>query len=166
MGRAFLHILPYAMAMLFAAAAAVCDLRSRRIPNRLVLLCFVVALLTQRLVAGWRGVAGAAAATAIALTIMSVPFLLGGMGAGDVKLMGAVAAFSGLPTLTLLLTATALAGGGFGLLVIGRKLWANRQRLRSQGRGEIAASPDTLPYALAIACGVLAVFCHALRGLA
>lgn len=166
MSRALLPIVPSAVAMLFAAWAAVCDLRTRRIPNRLVLLGLPAALLTQFFAAGWKGVAGSAAAAATALVLMSVAYFLGGMGAGDVKLIGVMGAFSGLPTLALLLIGTALAGGVVGVIVLGKRAYASQRQHDRVGVDAPPFRPLTIPYALPIASGVLAVFCHALRSLA
>ncbi len=163
MSRALLPILPSAVAMLFAAYAAVCDLRTRRIPNRLVLLCLPAALLSQFAVASWKGVADGLAAAAVALLLMSVGFLLGGVGAGDVKWMSVMAACSGLHALPLLMAVTSLAGGACGLFWIVRSRCA-RLLSAASAHGSAMHCPLTIPYALPIACGVFAVFLQALRG--
>ncbi len=165
MSHAFLPVVPAAVAVLLATWAAACDLRTRRIPNRLVLLCICVAFVTRFVSYGWRGVAGSAAAAVIALTIMLVGFLLGGIGAGDVKLMGAMGAFAGLSSLPLLMIATFLAGGVFSLVAIYRASHAPSFRVSQSGTVS-ALRAITIPYAVPIACGVLTVFCNLLWSLA
>jgi prepilin peptidase CpaA len=164
MSRIVLHIVPSAAALLLASVAAVCDLRTRRIPNRLVLLALGVALISSLAASSWRGLGGAAIAAMIATLLMSAGFFLGGIGAGDVKLMGTMGAFAGLQALPLLLLATAIAGGVFALLAIARSAYAARSFRYRQYDTE--TRPLTLPYALPIACGVCVVFCHALRSVA
>ena len=166
MNRNLLPIVPVALAMLFAVCAAVCDLRTRRIPNRLILLCMPAALISQFAAAGWRGVASGIAATGIALLVMSLGFVLGGVGAGDVKLISAMGAFAGLHALALLIIATALAGGIFGLFVIAYRIYAERTRSGFEHRTAMQVRSVSIPYALPVACGVLAVFWHVLRSIA
>jgi prepilin peptidase CpaA len=165
MSRMILQIVPSSLAVLFAAAAAVCDVRTRRIPNRLVLLALATALVSQFAAWGVRGIGGAAFAGAIALLLMSIGFAFGGIGAGDVKLMAAMGTFAGLTALPLLMLCTALAGGAMAVTaILCRNSAMTTQHGVRSGRG-IEPAPLTLPYAVPIACGVLAVFCNAFRSL-
>lgn len=95
-------------------------------------------------------------------------WLAGGMGAGDVKLMTAVAAIAGMPLVTYLLILTALAGG---VMALGLALWRGRLRETIRNLGALALhhrmeglSPHPelnlanartlrLPYALAVVAG-------------
>lgn len=94
----------------FTLIAAVCDFRTKRLPNWLTVPCFLAALLFHGvrggLAAGWGG-AGSALLTAMAgfavgFGILFVLWIIGGGGAGDVKLMGALGAWFG-PMNTFLL---------------------------------------------------------------
>jgi prepilin peptidase CpaA len=83
-------------AVTLVVAAAVCDVRARRIPNRLVLAGWLAALPAQCAAHG--AAAGALTWLAGWLTgfAMLLPFyLLRGMAAGDVKLMAAAGAWLG-----------------------------------------------------------------------
>ncbi len=55
---------------------------------------------------------------ALGIGIFILPYLVGGMGAGDVKLMGAVGAVLGPGGVFMAFLATALAGGILALLVM------------------------------------------------
>jgi len=100
--------------------AAVCDIRTHRIPNPLALAGLILGLVWH----GWRG-GGAGlllslegvAVAALAL----LPYALGGLGAGDVKLLGAVGALMGPAFLLWTLLGTILAGGLLALA------WAARR---------------------------------------
>ncbi|AZG12347.1 A24 family peptidase [Cupriavidus pauculus] len=76
--------------------AAIGDARTRRIPNWLVASGMVLALAAQIATLGPRdGSLHWLAGLATGMGIFLAVYLLGGMGAGDVKLMGAVGAFMG-----------------------------------------------------------------------
>jgi prepilin peptidase CpaA len=129
------------------AAAAVTDLTSRRVPNRLALALALVGLVRIGL-ALWEGggALGSAFDLAAALAVFAVAavgFQFGLLGGGDVKLLAAGALWLGAAALGSYLAATVLAGG---LLAIGFLLW----HLVAGRRG---AGKSSLPYAVAIAAG-------------
>jgi prepilin peptidase CpaA len=71
------------------------DLRYQRIPNKLCLFAFVVALVLQGVTSQWHGIAQALLGAGLALLLLLPAYALRWLGAGDVKLMIAVGAFSG-----------------------------------------------------------------------
>jgi prepilin peptidase CpaA len=100
-----------------ALTAAVYDVRSRRIPNALTFgsagAAFVYALAT-----GGGGSLGFAAAGWLAGAALFFPFFaLGGMGAGDVKLIAALGAWLGPAEAVWLAMFSAIAGGVAALVV-------------------------------------------------
>src|SRR3954447_5439537 len=94
-----------------AVMAAVFDLRSRRIPNHLTFgaaaVALFVALLTGGMSAAGTNLTGWLLATALWLPI----YALGGMGAGDVKLLAAVGAWVGPAEVFHAALYSAIAGG-------------------------------------------------------
>jgi prepilin peptidase CpaA len=108
---------PHVAVVAVALAAAVCDLRSRRLPNALTFGAAGLALAVQFALEGWHGLALAAAGWALGLGLFVPVFALGGMGAGDVKLLAAFGAWLG--PLGVLWTALygAIAGGVLALVV-------------------------------------------------
>jgi Flp pilus assembly protein protease CpaA len=119
-----------------AVAAALVDVRSRRIPNRLV----VPALGAALLLALWQGgivpaLAGmvVGAGTGIGARVVA----RGGFGMGDVKLLAYGGAAVGLGGVWTLLLGTAMGGGALGLAYLARS-----------GRAA------TVPYGVAIALGL------------
>jgi prepilin peptidase CpaA len=146
--------------MVVGAVACVTDLRSRRIPNWLTFGASLAAF--GQSVAGW--MVGAA---------LFLPlFLLGGMGAGDVKLMAALGAWTGPSTAMWMTLYAAVAGGFFAVAVtlwsgyLGqmlRNVWGLLMYWRIFGirpHPELTlatASGPRLPYAFPITVGAVAV---------
>jgi prepilin peptidase CpaA len=155
-------------------AAAVCDVRTRRIPNWLVAAGLVVALFTQCLATGlatgslsW--LAGGATGLALFLGL----YLARGMGAGDVKLMAAVGAFCGPADALYIALASCLIGGLMAVCLIAA---GNARRLGRSGLLQFVLLLPTgfrtaqatagmavlgtgikVPYAVAIAAGTVMV---------
>jgi prepilin peptidase CpaA len=119
---------------LFVLAVAIfTDLRSRRIPNWLVLPFLVAGLVVspwrhdwEGIGRGfwhnngqgfsWHGLGQSCAGLGLGLLIYGLLFWLGGMGAGDVKLCAAIGAWVGPLQLRVALVMTSIAGG---IMVLG-----------------------------------------------
>ncbi|HEU4828766.1 MAG TPA: A24 family peptidase [Gemmatimonadales bacterium] len=160
-----------ATTIVFVAAmgmAAVSDLRSRRIPNRLTAGSLVLALVLRGITGLGPlldGLAGAGLALAVGLLL----FVLGGFGGGDAKLLVVVGAFLGFePTVGALLLIGVLGGllGTFeavrrrAILPAAYNAAGMMRRWVSFGRrgeGRTLESPGALavPYGLAIATGAV-----------
>jgi len=95
--------------------AAWTDVRSRRIPNALVVAGLWVALVLRGFAGGAALIEGAAGAL-VALTIGVAVYATGALGAGDAKLLCTAGAFLGLYRLPEALVLIALAGGALALL--------------------------------------------------
>ena len=100
-----------AAAFLWAGIGALCDVRSRRIPNWLTGSGMVAGLLLHLALGGWRSLGSAALGGLIAGAIFLAFYISGGLGAGDVKLMVAVCCFAGVHAIAGILVGTALIGG-------------------------------------------------------
>jgi prepilin peptidase CpaA len=152
-------------------AAAWVDWREQRIPNRLVIAGLALGLAGQVVLGGWTGLLTALGGVTVGIVLMLPFYAIGGMGAGDVKLMGMVGAFLG-PTGALSATVlTFLAGGVLAVAValrrrmLGRALGNTRTMLvgallsaATLGKAELAppvASAGKLPYGVAIAAGTM-----------
>lgn len=98
--------------------AAVSDLRRRRIPNRLTYPAMLLGLLVHLADRGLDGALFGLGGLFAGLGILAIPYLLGGMGAGDVKLMAAVGAFTGAAGAFYSFLYTALAGGIYAAAVL------------------------------------------------
>ncbi len=155
----------------FALAGAACwfDVRTRRIPNQLTFSAATAGLVAATLTHGGQGAVSSATGLIVGLALFFPLFALKGLGAGDVKLMGALGAWLGSWTVLGVAFYTTLAGGllALGLIVkhrhgsqVLRNLWLLLMHWRVCGfRPFESLTLDTsagpkLPYALPIAAGV------------
>jgi len=77
------------------AVAAIIDLRTHRIPNWLTFPALALGLVWNLVVSGPAGLGAALLGVLVGAGLFLIPYVLGGMGPGDVKLMGVVGAFMG-----------------------------------------------------------------------
>jgi prepilin peptidase CpaA len=107
--------------LIVAVAAAICDVRTKRIPNVLTFgaaaLAFLVALVGHGVTGFGLAVAGWLTGAALFFPF----FALRGMGAGDVKLLAALAAWFGPSDAIWLAIYASVAGGVFaGVVALAR----------------------------------------------
>lgn len=100
------------------ALASLSDIRSRRIPNYLTVVLIITSLTVYLMIAGIDGLLFSLKGMALGFIILFVPYLFGGMGAGDVKLMAGVGAALGPEQVLLALLFTALLGGILAVIII------------------------------------------------
>ncbi len=147
------------------ALAAAYDLRTRRVPNALpaalVLLAPFWLLLARPAIAPLATLG----ATLTLFAVLFLSWIRGWLGGGDVKLASATALWCGAANLPAFLLLTALAGGALALLLgalrrsmtlfIGVPLLG--PRLAAAALTESSGPAASVPYAVAIACGGIAV---------
>jgi prepilin peptidase CpaA len=109
--------IPYAVALLVSVVACVTDVRTRRIPNVLTFGGALTALVFHGASGGMSGLESAASGWLVGLGVFFLPFALGGMGGGDVKLMAALGAWCGPLTVLWLAAYTGIAGALVALVV-------------------------------------------------
>ena len=110
-------LIPILVASLACLACAVTDIRRFRVPNAITLSLLVSGLIYQATVEGWPGLARGVGGAAFGFACLIVPYLLGGMGAGDVKLLAGLGAWLGLSMTSDVLIAAALFGGFYALIL-------------------------------------------------
>jgi len=156
--------------LLLVTAAAITDLASRRIPNRLLLCGLAAALVLhaispapgQALLAGFGGF--------LTGFLMFLPFyLVRGMAAGDVKMMATIGAFTG-PAVALQIGIVAWCAGG--VMAIAVIVFRGRLRLALNNLWQMLralllrlplastagqTSAGSIPYGVAIAAGTIYV---------
>jgi prepilin peptidase CpaA len=103
--------------LLLTAIACWCDLRTRRIPNLVTFGGAAAGLLWGLASHGLSGAANAAGGWLTGIGIFLPFFLLGGMGAGDIKLVGCIGAWLGPRAALWVALYAALAGGVLAIAI-------------------------------------------------
>ena len=160
-----------ALLLLMVSIAAVNDLATRRIPNRLLLAGLAGALLLHGLsVEPGAALLSACGGMLLGLAIFLPFYLVRGMAAGDVKMMAVIGFFTGPAEAFQIAIFTWCAGGVMALLLI---LLRSRMRLAFVNIGHLlsglivpgakladvalAQSAGSMPYGVAIALGTSVV---------
>jgi prepilin peptidase CpaA len=140
----------------FLATAIATDMWHRRIPNALVVVMLISALALHATSLELASVLWSLGGVLVGLLILLPFYALGGMGAGDVKLLAAVGSLLG-PWSTLLAGVLTLIAGA--LLGLGMMAWRSAGALPIAHRLPVpraaATEPLQVPYSIAIAAGAL-----------
>jgi prepilin peptidase CpaA len=146
--------------------AALDDVRHRRIPNHLTVPALAIAFATHAVFGGREGLLDSLTGMAIAGGVLLPGWLMGWMGAGDVKLVAAVGAWLGLPGAVFAVLGSLIAGGIVSVVIAVRQgalkrtlhtamslgLWS----LARAGRSAVAPPLTTgirFPFAVAVLAG-------------
>jgi prepilin peptidase CpaA len=162
--------------LIFLAACVAVDVRTMRIPNLLTGPAILTGFVLNAAWYGSDGLATSLAGFGLAVALLLAPFALGGVGGGDVKMMGAVGALLGPKLLLPSLMVGMMLGGVIAAVRLassarlGEKLgetwrmFANALLSRSLDPLRAPASDPNrvvLPYSLPLGigtAGVIAIF--------
>jgi prepilin peptidase CpaA len=168
-----------AVVLVAAFAAAVLDVWKFKVSNAVTVPLLVSGLLYHGLAGGPSEFAGSMLGMVFGFGILIGFYILGGMGAGDVKLLAAVGAWLGMPHTFYVFIASSLATGVYALVLVlasGRlgETWVSLQllwhRLAVIGRhlgadDRVEAEVNRadrrrrlIPFAAMVALGILATF--------
>jgi prepilin peptidase CpaA len=151
------------------------DIKYRKILNIITLPSILIALIYYFATMGLSGIVISGKGFLVGFGLLLIPYLLGGMGAGDVKLMAAIGALMGTNFVLYSFVYTALIGGAIALVLIVKQkgLWKpiksfffNVTSLRGN-LGSMIINKDqqtssiSFPYGVAI---VLGTFCTLIWG--
>jgi len=159
--------------LVYLALAVGFDLRARRIPNVISGPALLLGLILNAAQSGTAGLLASLGGAALGIGILMLPFAAGGIGGGDVKMMGAVGAFVG-PRIAVMGLVIGMIVGGVIMSVHLARLGRLRHTLASltnmltvaaatRSLEPMAVRADTesavsLPYSVPLALGtVLAV---------
>lgn len=145
------------LSVIVGVAATVTDLRTRTIPNTLSAGAFLGGIAARSALYGWSGAKDALLGGVIGFAVFLLFFVLGGMGGGDVKLMAGFGAILGHPQILTAAMMTAIMGGLMALVYLAVKK-IRRMTRRQQVAHDQPDRKDFIPYAPAIAAGVLLSF--------
>jgi prepilin peptidase CpaA len=161
--------------LLLSLGIAGCDLRSRKIPNYLTFGGALAGLGFQLGFHGLPGFLDGLAGLGLGFILLLIPYLLGGMGAGDVKGVAALGAWLGLYNAFVLFIYMGISGGLIilavwlwqGSLLEGLKLgwhfllnWILCRPFDSKPPPPTNLKRVSIPYGAAMALGMLMLFWH------
>jgi prepilin peptidase CpaA len=159
--------------LLLSLGMAGCDLKTRRIPNYLTLSGALGGLGFQLGYHGLPGLLDGLAGLGVGFFLLLGPYLMGGMGGGDVKASAALGAWLGLWRAFALFVYMGLAGGLIILVVLlwQRRLlagirqvwhlilnWVLSRHFDAKSLPSAPRQQTTIPYGVAMAAG-MAVLC-------
>ncbi len=104
--------------VMILAICVVTDIRSRKIYNAVLFPALGAAFLISMVTAGAAGFLHSLAGFGLGFAILLIPYFMGGMGAGDVKLLAVIGAVKGPLFVANTSIYMALAGGVFALIIL------------------------------------------------
>lgn len=155
--------------------AALIDGWKLKVPNWLTFPMILGGWAYGALCGGWAGLGHSLVGTAVGLGLLLPAYAIGGMGAGDVKLLAGVGAWMGAKDTFWAFAVSAIVGGMIALaMVVYRRKWKHHQAqfwmilseiliIRNAGQlSAMAADRKStmmlLPYGIPIAIGTIAYF--------
>lgn len=146
------------------------DWQQRKIYNKLLGPAFLIAFSLQVAQKGWFGVWLCLAGGVVGLALLLIPYLLGGIGPGDVKLLGVIGAFGGVHFVITGFLYSALLGGIVSSIILYRRnaLSAVFKHLlffpqvyfniKPLSRDQKAACEEKIPYGIVLAAGAILAY--------
>ena len=103
---------------LIMVICAMFDLKTNRIPNFITYPSMLIAFSYYGISNGLVGLAFSGSGLLVGIGLFIIPYLMGGMGAGDAKLMGVVGAVLGVKGVFITALFTALVGGIYAVIIL------------------------------------------------
>lgn len=160
--------------------SAVTDYRLQKIPNIITYPTMAFAIGYHSFTSGFNGFCFSLTGLFTGLALLILPYLLGGMGAGDAKLMGAIGAGIGSAQVIVAFLYSAIVGGVYALVLIllmhqrfreiNKRRWSQLKIFFLTHRFEpIPSHPDEksapkLCYGIAISIGTILYIVLAIEG--
>ena len=120
--------IPLIVVGLSALAASITDIRYFKVHNRLTFPLLVSGIVFHAVLGGWGGFQASLAGTLIGLGILLPAYLMGALGAGDVKFVAAIGAWLGTGPILFALAIGCMATGVYSVVLL-----AKHGRLREMG---------------------------------
>lgn len=98
--------------------AGIIDFRKQKIPNYLTFPTVLTALIYHFYLNGMNGLLFSILGMFTGIALLIIPYIMGGMGAGDVKLLAAIGSFIGFKSVFFVFLFTAIFGGIYAILAL------------------------------------------------
>jgi prepilin peptidase CpaA len=158
--------------------AAVIDGKQLKVPNWITFPMVISGWIYCTTALGWEGLGWSLVGTVVGLALLMPAYAIGGMGAGDVKLLAGVGAWVGSTHTLFAFAATTIVGGVIAvIMVVSRRSWSKHRDQFWGIFGEILTIKDPtklaeiaaerkssmmlLPYGIPIAIGSIGWFAFA-----
>jgi prepilin peptidase CpaA len=168
---------PFWLVTLTLIVAAVIDGYKLKVPNWITFPMILSGWAVSAMSFGWQGLGWSLAGTAVGLALLLPAYAIGGMGAGDVKLLAGVGAWVGGTITLYAFCASAIIGGAIAvLMVLYRRAWHKHYQqfwliwnemvtIRDPEQLSVIAAERKssmllLPYGIPIAIGTIAYFAY------
>lgn len=168
---------PFWLVTFTLIVAAVIDGYKLKVPNWITFPMIVSGWVVSTMSFGWEGLGWSLAGTAVGLALLLPAYAVGGMGAGDVKLLAGVGAWVGGTATLYAFCASAIIGGVIAVaMVLYRRAWDEHYQQFWTIWNEMATIRDPeqlstiaaerkssmllLPYGIPIAIGTIAYFAY------
>ena len=143
------------------------DVRERKIYNKILLPALLLAFVWNISTAGLQGIGSSLVGMTAGFLLLLIPYLMKGMGAGDVKLLAVIGAMKGITFVLMTAVYMAIIGGIIAFLLIGWRLLRSKQFIALFYRSSLMkygmklslirshSSKEAMPYGVAIAFGAI-----------
>lgn len=142
------------------------DWCEHKIYNRLLVPAFLIAILLHTFQGGFSGLTTSLMGASVGFVLLLLPYLMGGMGAGDVKLLAVIGAFGGASFVFTSFLYSAVIGGLISTFLLARRkalgftlkqllLLISMPGKLQNVRTANDARREKFPYGIAIALGTL-----------
>ena len=118
MNRSLMEIFPIIFLTLILIIAAISDIRAHKIPNWLTFSTMVTGIVFHTYTKSWEGFLFSLEGIFLGFAFLLIFYFLGGTGAGDVKLMGAVGGILGPKGVFTAFLFIALLGGIYSIILL------------------------------------------------
>jgi prepilin peptidase CpaA len=159
----------------FIAVCLYTDLSERKIYNNVVLAGIIVSLIYNVIVLGpLNGAVFTFTGLFTGIFLLIIPFVAGGLGAGDVKMLGMIGAFLGYSMVVEVLLVSALVGGIFAVVTLIRgkgilkRLWRlvsgfifymlTQKSVYLHTLDDDEMKRSAIPYGAALSAGVIIIY--------
>jgi prepilin peptidase CpaA len=152
----YLNTIPLEVMIIVTAASAVAaltDVWRFRVYNVLTFPLMFGGLVYHTATGGWGGLALSTAGIAFGLAVLWIPYLMGGLGSGDMKFVAALGAWLGITPMVVIVFFGCLATGIYSLILVCmtggvRALWLNLQLtvFRFVSVGKLLVADDRLEH--------------------